>query len=720
MSQAAGTGVRRIVPRERVLICLVALVVCVAVPVGLVPDDYLRTVLWGGAILVSAVGWGAVVARRLYGDGAHLGWGLEAALGLAVHLALGGLLAALSLVSVTTSWITVALGVALFTLEARRGTAAAAPASPDRARGGDSRIAIGLVALLVGVALIHYLAWATERPANIIDDFQAYLSFPKQLLGSGTLIEPFSSRRIDSYGGQSYLQALVLAFSTVSRIGLLDYGICVLVLAGLVVGWVRERPRLPIAVATPALLALVTLHYYDLNHNAASEFSGAVFFLAIFRILDRPRRDTQSAWPTAVTLALVAAAACTLRQSNLAAASLIPAAYYGLRLARERATRRHWAKEAALTAALTLTLLLPWMILAYRSCGTPLYPVIIGNGAHDFMDFEPISTVDKARYVLAAGLYPGRLPGLLLAFTAGLALPARASLALRASLAGTALATLMLLDVLASADAVDGTDRYLFPYGLAYLLAVALVAARAVTQLKTPAIPAIKPARSAIAMTLVAGALALQLFQGRHTLAPLYRADVDAIKTALTNPPLADPGDALYADLQHAVPEHTTLLVMLDQPFRLDYRRNRILLWDQPGAASPPPHLPIGQGPDALNRYLLGQGIRYVAYCDGPAAEFMDDPAVVRLSQGIRYAAYCDGGPPAEYKNTLKHFLREPAPARDGNSDGPALRNIARLYMDIVGNLEKLTATRTQLYTDKNIHVLDLATPTPTPTRNAR
>ena len=102
--------VRRKFRREQILIAGVALVVCVAVPVGLVPDDYLRTVLWGGAILVSAVGWGAFVARRLYGDGAHLGWGLEAALGLAAHLALGGLLAALSLVSVTTSWITVALG----------------------------------------------------------------------------------------------------------------------------------------------------------------------------------------------------------------------------------------------------------------------------------------------------------------------------------------------------------------------------------------------------------------------------------------------------------------------------------------------------------------------------------------------------------------------------------------------------------------------------------
>jgi hypothetical protein len=53
---------------------------------------------------------GMLVARRLYGNDARVGWGLEAALGMAVHLALGSLLAMLSLVSVTTSYITVTLG----------------------------------------------------------------------------------------------------------------------------------------------------------------------------------------------------------------------------------------------------------------------------------------------------------------------------------------------------------------------------------------------------------------------------------------------------------------------------------------------------------------------------------------------------------------------------------------------------------------------------------
>jgi hypothetical protein len=603
-------------------------------------------------------------------------------------------LAVFSLVSVTTCYVTVTLGVALFALQAwRRAAATAAPPDSDSdssgPRPGDV-VGVTVIVLFLGVAVIYYLAMAQDLPGNGGDDYPAYWVFPKQLLATGGLFEPFSSRRIYAYGGQSYLQALVLAFSTVSRIGVFDNGICVLVLAGLAVGWVRERPRLSLAVVVPALLGLIALRYWP--HNAASEFSGAVFFLAIFRVLDRPRRAGETAWANALALALVASAVCTLRGSNLAAAALIPAFYYGARLAREGAARRRWAQEAALASVFSLAVLLPWLVLAYRSCGTPLYPLILGNGSKDFVSFEPpITAAGKARFFIAVSFYPGRLAGLLLAFLAGFFVPRRASLALRASLAGTALATVMLINALASADHIDATDRYLFPFGLAYFLAVSLVAAGAVAD------PTTRRARSVTAMALVVAVLVLQLalppksflwgprltsssllVQARFMIAPALRELADPTRSRL------DPLDAPYAALQRAVPQHATLLVVLDQPSRLDFKRNRIFLWDQPGNVSPPPHLPIGQGPQALARYLLDQGIRYVAYS-------------------------------SRYNYVWEDLLQGPVPPRDGTRAGPAIRNIARLYMDIATNLQKLTATRKLLYADNSVYVLDLATPAPAP-----
>jgi hypothetical protein len=330
--------------------------------------------------------------------------------------------------------------------------------------------------------------------------------------------------------------------------------------------------------------------------------------------------------------------------------------------------------------------------------------LILGNGSKDFVSFEPpITAAGKARYFIAASFYPGRLPGLLLAFLAGFFMPRRASLALRASLAGTALATVMLFNALASADHIDSTDRYLFPFGLAYFLAVSLVAAGAVAD------PTTRRARSVTAMALVVAVLGLQialppntgeafrfpghkelpslLIQTRDVIAPdffVYFRSMDALKAATNPPQYPDPADAPYPALQGSVPEHATLLVLLDLPSRLDFKRNRVFLLDQPGNVSPPPHLPIGQGPQALARYLLDQGVRYVAYS-------------------------------SHYNYVWEDALRGPVPPRDGKSAGPSARTMARLYVDVATNLQKLTATRKLLYADNGVYVLDLATPAPAP-----
>ena len=73
-------------------------------------------------------------------------------------------------------------------------------------------------------------------------------------------------------------------------------------------------------------------------------------------------------------------------------------------MVREDDARRRWAEEAALAVLFSLALLLPWMVLAYRSCGTPRYPLILGNGAKSYVSFEPISAMERARYFVMASL----------------------------------------------------------------------------------------------------------------------------------------------------------------------------------------------------------------------------------------------------------------------------------------------------------------------------
>jgi hypothetical protein len=684
---------------------------CVLVPFGHPRHEYLRTVVWAGVVLASAIGWGSGLARFLFGTDVRLGWGLEAALGLAVHLALGGVLAMLSLVSSRTTYVTVGVGVALCTVvgwaRARRQPGLAE--LPRRTRPASVADATVLV-LFFGIALLHAVGMAGERSANMWDDLEAYFSFAKQLLGSGTLIEPFSVRRIAAYGGQPYLHALVLVYSSVFRLGVVDNGICFLVLGGLALGWVRERPRLRTAVAAPALVGLVALPH--LPHNSASELSSAVFFFALFRVLDRPRgrpagedRARGGADPTgprsprpesprapgdaarnALAIGLAAFGACTLRQSNLVPAAAIPAAWYAVRILRDRGRRWGWAREAGFVALFTTALLLPWMILAYRSSGTALYPAFQGNAVKEFGLFEPITRTEVAKFFVACVLFPGRLPGALFAFTAGLLQPRhRRNDALRASLAGTAAGAVALFLTLAQADDLDSTGRYFLPLELGYYLSACVAVAGAVRSGGSARGGAL------IAISFIVGALALQLSSGRDTLQTIYLGDIDAISAELDKPAQRDPdpADAPYAALQQTIPEHEKLLVMLDEPFRLDFKRNRILSWDQPGSASPKPKIPIGEGPEALAQYLQRVGVRYLAFHIG-------------------------GSSPEYQLNTWEAWLKPGAPSgRDLRSRRPQLHAMARFYVDVLTNLPKLAASRKQLYADGGTYVLDLATPTP-------
>jgi hypothetical protein len=319
------------------------------------------------------------------------------------------------------------------------------------------------------------------------------------------------------------------------------------------------------------------------------------------------------------------------------------------------------------------------MILSYRSSGTLLYPAFQGYGVKEFGLFEPITRSEQARFVVASVLYPGPLPGILLAFVAGLLLPSRrASEALRAQLAGTALGALTLFVALAAADELASTARYFLPFELGYFLSVCL------------AVTAATPTRAdaTIAMSLVVGALALQLSGGRDSLRTIYLGDVDAIDKEAFTPwrPAPDPIDARYAALQRTVPEHESLLVMLDEPFRLDFARNKIVSFDQPGSASPPPRLPIGKGPEALAEYLAGLGLRFVAF---------------QL-----------GGHSPEYDvGKWEERLKGPVPVRDMTSRGVQLRAIARFYVDVFHNLDKLAASQKVLYSADGMTVIDLATP---------
>jgi hypothetical protein len=131
---------------------------------------------------------------------------------------------------------------------------------------------------------------------------------------------------------------------------------------------------------------------------------------------------------------------------------------------------------------------------------------------------------------------------------------------------------------------------------------------------------------------------------------------------------------AAYRAAQAAVPPGEPILARLDRPMYLDFRRNQVLLMDFPGACSPPLGLPYRQGSEAVARYLLGQGLRYVMYSYANQAMFD------RKSQEYKLAP----GWPIQERQETEHALE------------------FQDHLDVLGR------TRRRVYDDGNIFVLDL------------
>jgi hypothetical protein len=74
-----------------------------------------------------------------------------------------------------------------------------------------------------------------------------------------------------------------------------------------------------------------------------------------------------------------------------------------------------------------------------------------------------------------------------------------------------------------------------------------------------------------------------------------------------------------YREAQSDIPRGRAFLAITNCPLLFDYARNPIFNIDHPGAASPPPGMPMND-PAALAAYLKKLGIEYVIYSDWDTA----------------------------------------------------------------------------------------------------
>lgn len=590
---------------------------------------FLAAAAWGLVLLQSFTGWGWIVTRGLLRLPASEY--LHAATGLALAIALGGWL---NLYGWVNAWT---LGVLVWTgVVAYAGSALLAPRAPVSKRGptsGFPRRVVLLTGFLVVVLAWSYVTAAGWPKFNPHDDYHAYLAFIEKLVQLGSLGEdPFSKRRlISGLGGQYFLLSLVAAELPLRFLHVLDPGVAVLMLAGMVTAaspaaHVRVKLTLLGLAAAVAMFPLPIVNVSTVVIVIPLLLAVWLLFADCQRVLDAD--PSASLLSRAMLIGLCGASACTLKNSFIPyVAFAVFAGGCCLLLGTPALWKRllGWTVPAVILAAVTLG---PWMADLRLSSGTYLYP-LLGNGYEGsvYGTQLPLNAGFLQAGTRAADLRNWlvdpflRLP-MLLTLVLLIQTLWRHKLRDRAPPLVVSMFTTALISVLILGFATGGYNvyRYTVPFVLASLLGGLIVMARRATAGQWPVAPL------ASAALLAAFGLVSVLGKADKVAAAVSRSVQGQERVTAER-------QAAYADLSAHLPADGAVLTRLQFPFLLRFRPD-IYIADVPGGASPPPGMPAGSDPAELQRYLVGEGVRYLAWDYATEAGFGREKYGKRLNSG--------------------------------------------------------------------------------------
>lgn len=619
---------------------------------------------WGLLVLTAFLGWGGALATLLFGD-RDVDAGLRSVWGMAFAVVAGGiaLLAGVATRGFLVGFVIAGgiLAIARAWRQRRQFTVR------DRFAYWNQRPGSAVLLFICAIAVaLQYVGSLWNMRFNPNDDFIAYFPFAKQILQQGTLFDPFNLRRALSLGGQSFLHALVLAGIPGFRLHLFDQGICTVIAAMLIAGD-RKSTR----IALPALLSiLVLLTLPDVRNNTYPVMSGVVLFYGLYRTLAWLDDHGRGVAANAVILALVAAAACTLRSNHFAITVPVLAVSYGFAAWKGGSKPIREAGWAALFSALFL---LPWMLLSYRDTGTPLFPLMRGHYDAAFPMLQRPTNWQGQWSDLRKTFFGVRaLLPLLPLYLAGAIAPDRTQRkVVHSSLIAGLFGWLLLVHTVVLD--LPSFERYVFGFQVAAAL---IILARIGMPASDDDARLRLRTRVAVALVILGVGVQLAMSVRPAVTAQFVLADKIAL---LARVPIQDPVHSplgeRYRALQESIPPGERMLVMVDFPYLFDFRRNAIANIDTAAALSPPPGFPRFRGADAVADYLHGQRIRYWAF--------------VKPEQAV-----------ALYRRDLwQKQLRDPY---------PVWRAQAPAYLDLFDSVTALAGAYRHVYEDESLVLLDL------------
>jgi hypothetical protein len=484
------------------------------------------------------------------------------------------------------------------------------------------------------LAFVSSVYWPYQFDPN--DDWIAYLAFPEKLLQNGTLIEPFSSRRILGLCGQSLLLAQIMIIGEPECAHLLDRGFGVLLLFGLLVNATRGiQPRWQL-LRCLFIFAAITSSVPRIN--TASSLLGIALLFGLLLVISRFQNKTHWSFRDCILPAVILAGASSLRPTFAIVGGGILIVFFAMQMIDLKPKKSiSTISPLFLIGIITFGLLGPLMAVSYLSSKTPIFPFFTGNAAPEFIYWNSgKGFFEDAKIAINFMLMPE-----MLVMTIGMLLVFILKGNVRRLAFSVALVTVLIVFI--SSVKTSGTanswimDLYRYSFPL-YAVAFFWVLSKSLE---------IDSGDHVFSGPVMAGVMVAVFWSSQ--LAPA----VKEIQMELEVLPLQSTGftfptaalKPFYDDLQNKVPPGQKIFAVVDAPYLLNYKRNPISNVDVVAYASPSPGMPFHQGPDALRSYLVSLGYKYLLAVDFNKAVFLYNRKAM------------ENHPRPEYREHAKHYV---------------------------------------------------------------
>ncbi|MBF0244643.1 MAG: hypothetical protein HQL31_05175 [Planctomycetes bacterium] len=315
------------------------------------------------AMIAAFLGFGFMLERLARAE--PFDWGLRAALGCAVVVAIGGWLNLCGWIGPTSVLAVLASG-ALFLLYSAR-------ASDSNSFRSWAHVSIPFGwYILVPAPVILAILWQGIMPVECqnSDDVFTYLVFVNRMVQAGSMgMDPYNVSRAVSLGCFSWLQAITVCWTGDASSMVADRLVGSFLLIAQMLCWGRQRNLHPFWLSC----ALLLIFCMPAPYNSQSYYLSSALFFALCRLLlcEFPWEKLTARLLFAVVLGATLGG---LKSTLFAPSAVLIIGWY---LSQKNWRAMPWHIAMAFGAGCII--LCPWMWYSYLATGTPLYP-ILGKG----------------------------------------------------------------------------------------------------------------------------------------------------------------------------------------------------------------------------------------------------------------------------------------------------------------------------------------------------